>query len=619
MLSIGLIAWFFLVHASPLVSTNPSEEQMHTPARLRAASEAADVVAEKAEDATLAALSLAEGNQSAQVGNSAKDNAPQSREKMCRYCFGEQGDMISPCACTGGQKWVHLECLQNWQRSILTDQPTHPALYHRDERQEVCNVCQSKYTTKLTRHELLSSFTGQEVATLIDKNSVLAAHHDFSLELERQLLQLPQGPREKSRFWVGGVFVIVNVVDGCNRTQILNLEFPEELAAVREKLLPNLEIWHGDSQCVLVNEGSLANAGCSITERRRALKELSVPARLVLRCNGDFGEDTILAVNLVRRSPVSQRERNEAATDAAMARFAKISGVRPQAHVLHYVGGPCNPHRMRWCIVPDSTGGGWTITSKFDEALELADAVAKAWEKSKGNNSSAKFKALDMAGSDFFQGQQVRLVGLRTHSELNGMIGTIVRFHPSEDGVAEGRWLVTLPGVNEDKREIKVRSENLIEAEQDEHDMRPKVPVLVFWGDAQWSRVQLLGEIAKGHWGLCRAQYEDLLTRPVDLLAQLTERLLFAPRSPMTETYIGASKSTLALPPTVQSELLAYDPTRSGNQVEFFVASHFAVASLMIVLMAFERFQKLLCRSEGPLMHTWGGICRSEEPLIYTF
>ena len=30
--------------------------------------------------------------------------------------------------------------------------------------------------------------------------------------------------------------------------------------------------------------------------------------------------------------------------------------------------------------------------------------------------------------------------------------------------------------------------------------------VLCFWGDARWSRTQLLGEIARGHWGMCRAR-----------------------------------------------------------------------------------------------------------------
>ena len=32
-------------------------------------------------------------------------------ERMCRYCFDgeEEGELIAPCACKGGQRWVHLE------------------------------------------------------------------------------------------------------------------------------------------------------------------------------------------------------------------------------------------------------------------------------------------------------------------------------------------------------------------------------------------------------------------------------------------------------------------------------------------------------------------------------
>ena len=61
---------------------------------------------------------------------------------LCRYCFSgeEDGPLISPCACKGGQKFVHVECLRKWQRAVIVTQPTHPALYRRDERQETCNV-----------------------------------------------------------------------------------------------------------------------------------------------------------------------------------------------------------------------------------------------------------------------------------------------------------------------------------------------------------------------------------------------------------------------------------------------------------------------------------------------
>ena len=38
---------------------------------------------------------------------------------------------------------------------------------------------------------------------------------------------------------------------------------------------------------------------------------------------------------------------------------------------------------------------------------------------------------------------------------------------------------------------------------------------MVFWGDARWTRAQLLGEIARGHWGLCKASVTDFLSRGV--------------------------------------------------------------------------------------------------------
>ena len=61
------------------------------------------------------------------------------KEKMCRYCFDgeEDGELISPCACKGGQKFVHLNCLRRWQRRVLVTQPTHPSLWDRDVRHQV--------------------------------------------------------------------------------------------------------------------------------------------------------------------------------------------------------------------------------------------------------------------------------------------------------------------------------------------------------------------------------------------------------------------------------------------------------------------------------------------------
>ena len=40
-------------------------------------------------------------------------------------------------------------------------------------------------------------------------------------------------------------------------------------------------------------------------------------------------------------------------------------------------------------------------------------------------------------------------------------------------------------------------------------NFHPVVPVHLYWGTATWSRTQLLGEIARGNWGMCRAASVD--------------------------------------------------------------------------------------------------------------
>ena len=61
-------------------------------------------------------------------------------EKLCRFCFEEEeGELIAPCACKGGQKYVHLSCLRRWQRNC------HSRLIRRsiiDVKRFICNALQ---------------------------------------------------------------------------------------------------------------------------------------------------------------------------------------------------------------------------------------------------------------------------------------------------------------------------------------------------------------------------------------------------------------------------------------------------------------------------------------------
>lgn len=71
-------------------------------------------------------------------------------EPQCRICFAgaseEDGDLISPCSCQGSQKYVHLECLRHWQRSVQLDGSNRPSASRREDRHRVCNVCRTPFS-----------------------------------------------------------------------------------------------------------------------------------------------------------------------------------------------------------------------------------------------------------------------------------------------------------------------------------------------------------------------------------------------------------------------------------------------------------------------------------------
>lgn len=67
---------------------------------------------------------------------------------ICRFCFEgsstSDNSLVAPCNCAGGSRWVHLECLRQWQRqqvrNLGEDQTaTYSAAGY------TCNVCNSPY------------------------------------------------------------------------------------------------------------------------------------------------------------------------------------------------------------------------------------------------------------------------------------------------------------------------------------------------------------------------------------------------------------------------------------------------------------------------------------------
>ena len=141
--------------------------------------------------------------------------------RICRYCLMgdedvEDGDedadeLVSPCACRGDQRWVHLDCLRRWQRSVLVTQPTHPAFYESDERQSVCGVCRTTFSAAYAppeRSELMRSFTGPELAALLDIGCLIVCERRTARRMDA-VLQLTGMP--SLRHWARGVYLIVGV------------------------------------------------------------------------------------------------------------------------------------------------------------------------------------------------------------------------------------------------------------------------------------------------------------------------------------------------------------------------------------------------------------------------
>eukprot|EP00008_Paramoeba_atlantica_P009371 CAMPEP_0201489348 /NCGR_PEP_ID=MMETSP0151_2-20130828/22303_1 /ASSEMBLY_ACC=CAM_ASM_000257 /TAXON_ID=200890 /ORGANISM="Paramoeba atlantica, Strain 621/1 / CCAP 1560/9" /LENGTH=474 /DNA_ID=CAMNT_0047874917 /DNA_START=58 /DNA_END=1482 /DNA_ORIENTATION=- len=443
-------------------------------------------------------------------------------DRMCRYCFGDasDGELISPCKCTGGQEFVHMACLHRWQRMVLVAQSTHPAYYKDDERQYICNVCQSKYSCKpATRGELMESFTGPEIAAMIDEGRLIASQDLFSDKLEKDLETIPMFLRETVGYshWVRGVYLITGVEEEDGEPIKLPFESPDSLSPFLEKMGEDLQIeFRGKKYRLSSASPSLQNAGLSendFVERtpafRSALSLVEEPCCLALCpvAPPTCADDQVSAVNLTRK--VDTPRDPQLCNTILEKVYSKYPAAR-KVQIEHYLGGPCDPEKIMSCVVLGGVGRGWTIVSNLEEAVALAHARGARRTPNQG----------DIGG-----GQAVRLKGLKARPELNGEVGLALQFSDES-----GRWMVRM--ANGDG--LKIKPDNLEGVSEEGKEGK----VLCVWGDARWSRVQLLGEIARGHWGLTGTSVSDLVAPSSERWAGTKGRLAFAPITDMTEEWL---------------------------------------------------------------------------------
>ncbi|CAK4126771.1 unnamed protein product [Aphanomyces euteiches] len=439
---------------------------------------------------------------------------------LCRYCFGDESDgqLISPCNCAGGQKYVHLACLRRWQRMVLVSQPTHPAFYTSDKRHHICNVCLARYTCPPpSRAELMESFTGPEIAAMIDEGRIIAASPGFSdmLLADRNDPRLRRRGPDSYDFWYHNVYLITSVKQDVGNIKMI-VDSNEKLEALRRQMAREstegeLGLDVNGARYLLTTRGSLEGVDPNLIET--ALSVLSAPATLYFAPirPPNCSDDHVAAVCISRllTSPERLEIASLAVARATQRLQAEYTNIKDDLVVQHFDGGPCDTLRISCCLVRGGPGRGWTIVKDLNEALALAHQRRQY-----------------MKHGDISSGLGVRFTGLQSRSDLNGQLGMALRFDEKA-----GRWEVRVAGSGEG---IKVRPVNIVLLETE------PVHLQVFWGDAQWTRAQLLGEIARGSWGLCRGDIQDLIVPLSQRWSQLQEsgRLAYAPVTEMSEDYI---------------------------------------------------------------------------------
>ncbi|CAK9002703.1 Protein PIEZO homolog, partial [Durusdinium trenchii] len=173
-----------------------------------------------------------------------------SAGEVCRFCLGDAGDddeLVAPCECRGGQRWVHLAML-GWKRGRQLME---------DRRMTHCQVCLAKLTCPaLSRHEMMLQFTGQELASLVREQSLISSSQAWSDALFHHLRRVADR-RSINNFvhWSRSSYLIYN----CGPKQ-LALSIPDE--ANREAVLDNLDsaghLEIQGKQYRLLREGPLA-------------------------------------------------------------------------------------------------------------------------------------------------------------------------------------------------------------------------------------------------------------------------------------------------------------------------------------------------------------------------
>lgn len=431
----------------------------------------------------------------------------------CRFCYDEvrtgPGDAekqaVAPCACKGSVEYVHVACLQRWRATALLSGATGEGSAQAIARAFKCNICGEEY----------------------DRAKV-------PVPKQEELLRLCAGkPGAVAAALVGPGALLV----AAGRMGALQLsdEVPVWLRALLKK---RIEFWAGAAVLITEQQANVASDGSD------AVDGLNLASALVDVADSDSDDDAP-RWNLTdavgdsplaswrRRNGVEQNDTQERDDACGAATAPDSDELAAMQRIVYLRGGPVAP-RTTCALVPFEAWRVVLATAREAHENCRRMPLQVPLERSDGNADDAIGKlrwdvgatsedAHDEDGEDESFGDgcfedlvdligrtcvdprnpELRAFSLDRHSPFvlfNGWCGDDAANPPApslSDEADAASYRVAHHAIAQHR---KWCPPGAFEAAVAGHE------VLVFKGFCRWSYHQLLGEVARGDWGVARAR-----------------------------------------------------------------------------------------------------------------
>ena len=138
----------------------------------------------------------------------------EKNEKICKFCYESSGILETVCNCKGSNKYIHKECLNNWQLKTILNQSTHPK--YQINSDIICSICKTEYKIKgKSREDLMKELTGDEIIKQIKIGYVFISSKESSIKNIKMLEEYKDLEfQENIKHWTNSVFLIVENNNG---------------------------------------------------------------------------------------------------------------------------------------------------------------------------------------------------------------------------------------------------------------------------------------------------------------------------------------------------------------------------------------------------------------------